>query len=78
MSPRLNDAARAVLATITGFAMAYNRDDSDSSSDYFSTNFYDGRATFATDLEHGERKVAQFAADRAAQWFALACSGVAA
>lgn len=48
---RYTPEAYELLNKLTRIALAYNRDDSDSSTDYFNTNFYGGDAGFDWQLE---------------------------
>ena len=54
--PRYTSEASALVSLIEGFASAYNYDHSDSQSDYYSVNFYDGRLGFSYEIERAERE----------------------
>lgn len=56
MLERYTPAAKVLRATLTDMAMAYNRNNSDSSTDYYDVNFYGGDAEFDYDLEQAEQK----------------------
>jgi len=53
--PRYTPEATALLALISGMVAAYNYDKSDTMTDYFNVNFYDGRPDFAHEIERAER-----------------------
>lgn len=53
--PYFTDEAIALLDSLTAICQAYNRDNSDSSVDYFDVNFYDGRAEFAHDVRNASK-----------------------
>jgi hypothetical protein len=53
--PYFTAEAEALLETITNLCQAYNRNNSDSSSDYFDVNFYGGHAQFSYELQNASR-----------------------
>jgi hypothetical protein len=59
--PRYKPAASALLRAISSIASAYNRNNSDSSVDYYDVNFYGGDARFDWRLERVERETLQAA-----------------
>lgn len=60
---RYTPEAYELLEKLSGIALAYNRDDSDSMTDYFNTNFYDGRAGFDWQLEAAAKKAINLGVD---------------